>query len=326
MSTEQPSGESGVFDSVAAAVAELEKREEARGVKPDAEEPEEGVLPADESADETPTEEGEAKEQPEAEEAPKTSIEFDGKQVEIPQGTPPELVEVLATKAKELQADYTRKTQAVADDRRQVDAVKQQTVAQASQLQQTQQALAVMAQSLLGAEPDLSLAQHDPQTYLVQKGLYEQRVGQFRQLMEQGKTLQAQQAQQTEEQQQEYRTRESQALLKAIPDLTKPEKFAEFKSQAIGAGEKYGISADEIAQITDHRLVLALRDLAKYHAQAAQSGELKDKLKNIPPRMGKPGSAAQQTPASQKSADAKREFMKSPRTDRDLRRYLAQTS
>jgi len=309
---------------MADAMAEMDRRAAARGETEEAE-AEETETPAPESADAS-EEEVATEETAEPEKPAKTSIEFDGKTLEIPEGTPPALVEAVSNMARDLKADYTQKTQAAAEERRTVEAAKQQTVAQAQQLQRTQQALAFMAQSLLGAEPDLSLAQQDPQTYLVQKGLYEQRAQQFRALMQQGQQLTQQQQEQTETATREFRQREAQALLKAMPDLSKPEKFSEFRSQAVETGARYGIGAEEVAQITDHRLVLALRDLAEFHKGKAQAGELKTKLQNVPPRVQKPGAASSQTPAANKNAEALKAFKKSGHTLRDLRLWADRTS
>lgn len=326
MSGSTSTEESGVINTLDEAMAELDRRAAARGEKPEATEAaeEETDPPAQESAAES--EEVATEDKPEPEVTVKTSIEFDGKTLEIPEGTPPELVEAVSTMAKDLKADYTQKTQAVAEERRAVEAVKQQTVTQSQQLHRTQQALAVMARNLLGAEPDLALAQQDIGLYTVQKGLWEQRVNQFRSLMQQGEQLTQQQQHQVETDNREYRQKEAQALLKAIPDLTKPEKFTAFRAASVEAAGKYGIGPEEVAQITDHRLVLALRDLAEFHKTKAATGELKTKLQNVPPRTAKPGAASSQTPAVNKNAEALKAFKKSAGTDRDLKRYLAATS
>lgn len=309
--TEQP----GVLNSMADAMAELDRRAAARGEPIESEEDDssESQDESDEvaTADEEKTTEVEASE-PELEE-----IEHDGKKYKLP----PELKGALLR-----QQDYTQKTQAVAEEKRTVEAAKQQTIAIATQLQQTQQVLAQMAQNMVGTEPDIALAHQDPATFLVLQNQYRQRMEQFQQLQQHGQALQQQQAQVNERTQSEYRQREAQSLLKAIPDLAKPEKFSEFKTQAVDVGSKYGIAPEEISAITDHRLILALRDLAKFHKLQAQNGELKTKLANTPPKVQKPGSAATQTPAAARNADALRAFKKSGGTDRALREYLAKTS
>lgn len=326
-------GNSGVFSSIADAVAELDRRDAARepekaedSAEATAEEAdEEGSSSVEQAADED-SDEVATEEEAQDEEPAKTSIEFDGKTLEIPAGTPPELVEAAQKLANDLKADYTRKTQAVAEEKKVIETAKQRALADFQQLQQSQQALAQMAQALIGTEPDLSLAQTDPHSYLVQKGLYEQRVNQFRALMQQGEQLTQQQQAELQAKQAEYQQEQMTQLLKAMPELQQPEKFSAFRAKAIDAGSKYGFSPEEVAGITDHRMALVLRDLARFHAQQKQAGDVKTKLQNVPPKVAKPGAAQQGDLKSRDLAEAKREFLKSARTDRDLRRYLARTS
>ena len=321
----------GVLNTMADAMAELDRRAAARGEPAEAaeEEPETGVessesQSADDSAEEVATDD-EKKEAEPKDATPKT-IEFGGKSYDLPEGTPESLAQGVEKLAKSIQADYTQKTQAVAEEKRLVDAAKQQTAAASSQLQQTQQALAFMAQNLIGSEPDIALAHQDPATFLVLQSQYKQRVDQFNALQQHGQALSQQQQEKQAQAQAEYRERESQALFKAMPDLAKAEKFSEFRAQALEAGNRYGFTANEIAAVSDHRMILALRDLAKFQRQEKQGGDLKTKLANTPPKVAKPGSASTQTPASARHQDAMRAFKKSGGSDRALREYLARTS
>lgn len=327
------------FDSVSDAVAELDRREavrreEAKAAKVqteevaevaeealEAEEPQEEAAEAEE-AEEVATEE----ETEEVEEEAPQVVNLDGKQIEIPKGTPRALVEAVNSMASELKADYTRKTQEVSAERETVRAATQQTQAVVQQLQQTHQALSQFAQSLLGEAPDLSLAQQDPQTYLVQRGLYEQRMQQFQALIGQGQQLQQQQEQSQAQQLQEARKREADLLLKAMPELSDSAKRAAFTAKAVEVGARYGISEQEIGAISDHRLILALRDLSKLQAREQSAGTVRQKLANVPPKVNKPGPASQDSGKSQRHADAKRAFLKSAKTDRDLRKYVNATT
>lgn len=325
-------GNSGVFDTIADAVAEMDRREVAREpakeAKPaaDTAQDEETDAPANLDADASDEDEVAPDDESPAEDEVQTSIEFDGKTLEIPKGTPPALVEAVQKLGNDLKADYTRKTQAVAADRSAIESAKQQTMQTFQALQQTQAALAQMAQAIIPPEPDLSLAQSDPHQFLLQKTQHERQMRQFDQLTQQGQALKAQQEALMAEQRQTYQAAEADALFKAIPNLTQPEKLAAFRTKVTAAGAVYGFKPEEITALTDHRMILALRDLAKLQDQAKQTGDLKSKLQNIPPKAAKPGAAQTQTPEATRHAEAKREFMKSARTDRDMRRYISRTS
>lgn len=325
-----PQRNSGVFNSVADAVAELDRRDaerepetnEAQESDEDTETDSSAETGVEESGEDVATEDESKEEKEEA----KTSIEFDGKTLEIPKGTPPEIVEAVQKLGNDLKADYTRKTQAVAEEKKLIESAKEQAIQQSTQLQRVQASLAQMAQALIGQKPDLSLAQTDPQTYLIQNGIYEQRVAQFNALMQEGQQLTQQQEQEQAQMRADFQRREADALLKAMPELAAPEKFQAFRTQAISVGEKYGFKPEEIAALGDHRFVLALRDLAKFHKGQAAAGSLKGKLQNVPPKVAKPGTTQPGDSKSQRAAEAKREFLKSDRGDRALRRYLAATS
>ena len=60
----------------------------------------------------------------EAQEESSEVVELDGKQLAIPKGTPPELVETVQKMAADLKADHTRKTQEAAAQRREADELK----------------------------------------------------------------------------------------------------------------------------------------------------------------------------------------------------------
>lgn len=338
MTTENVSAEAPTtFDSVSDAVAELDRRaavrrEAAKETKQEAEpvtEGEDEPLPdeAEEEEAETsePDDDSDASEEEDvATDEETVVVSLDGKDIEIPKGTPRGLVEQVQTMASELKADYTRKTQEVAAERQRIESAKAQTMAMAQQMQQTQATLQQFMRQTLGEPPSLELAQADPQTYLVQRGMYEQRLHQFQALAAQGQQFQEQSQQELEQQKAEFKHREWQSLLKAMPELSDSTKRQAFAVKAAETGARYGISAQEVENITDHRLILALRDLAKLQEREKSAGNVKQKLANVPPKITKPGTATQDAGKSQRQAEAKRQFMKSGRTDRDLRRWANQ--
>lgn len=80
------------------------------------------TTPTDEAtanSDEEQTEQqASAEDEPKTEAVSATTVELDGKKLEIPQGTPPALVASIQSMAADLKADYTRKTQEVAEIRK----------------------------------------------------------------------------------------------------------------------------------------------------------------------------------------------------------------
>lgn len=340
------------FDSVADAVAELDRRDTARAEQRAADKaakatatapaqanPEADVAPVQEAHEEADTdtpfpeeEETDASEEvatddpvePE-EDAPPAVVNFDGKELEIPKGTPPALVEAVQKLGNDLKADYTRKTQEVAAERTQVHAAYQQTSQLAQQLQQAQATLAQFYQAAIGEPPPLELAQSDPQAFLIQREMHTRRVQQYQQLMAQGQELSQSNQQMSEQGRAQYLQDQMQKLVKAAPELADKDKRAQF-TQRIGAtADKYGVTAQELAGIGDHRVLLMLRDLARLQSREQAAGTVKTKMANVPPKVNKPGTASQDQGKGQKQAQAKQQFLRSGKSMRDVARYLAQT-
>ncbi|KPF66114.1 hypothetical protein IP84_17015 [beta proteobacterium AAP99] len=330
------------YGSVGEAVAELERRERERtqpardakaakaeeAEQPEAEEAEEyeeeASSPAPEEADaddEDVATEEEAEQEPEEQEPSLEDVEYEGKSYKLP----PELKNALLR-----QADYTRKTQEVAQERSILQGQRQEVAQYAQQLAQTQAVLAQFASSFIGEPPPLELAQADIQAYTLQKAMYEQRVQQFQALQGQGQQLTQQQQAMHMQAMQEFQQRELQTLVEKMPELATNEGYQKFATKAVEVGSKYGFAPQEIASITDHRMILALRDLGNLQAETAKrkeiAGDVRKKLANVPPKVAKPGPATNQTGRTERAAQAKQRFMKSARDDRALRRWAAETA
>lgn len=225
------------FDSVSDAVAELDRRDAARAEAkaeekaaraasmehsearetPATDAPEPDPEPDEPEADHDASDEVATDDEDQNEPEERAIVNLDGKEIEIPKGTPRALVEAVKKLESDFRADYTRKTQEVAAERQQV----------------TQRLSGVL--------------------------------------------------------------------------------------------QKYGMTGQELGTVTDHRVLLMLRDLEKYHGRQQAAGTVREKLANVPPKTQKPGTATQDGGRSNRAAQAKQQFMKSGRSMRDVARYLAQS-
>lgn len=212
-------------------------------------------------------------------------------------------------------------------ERQQLAHARQQITQQAQAMQQQGEALARLAHAMLGAEPALEMAQTDPGTYIAQQAQYRQRLELLQQL--QGHTSQASQVAQAQQQQAFAQTvhREQQALLKAIPELADPAKLASFQGRIVKVAQRYGLSAQDLSGAFDHRSYLMLRDLGRLHDMEAERATTRAKLKGAPPLKTPEQRAGQgqRNTSDLKAKDAKRAFLKSGRTMRDVKAYLART-
>lgn len=248
------------------------------------------------------------------------SIDYDkdGKKYRIPAALKDDLLR---------QSDYTRKTQDVAQERTEVQQAKQQASQTLAQLQQAQATLVQMAQSMLGQPPALELAQHDPQSYLVQRGLYEQRLAAMQQITGQGQQLTRQQQQGQAQAQQERLKEEARLMIQHMPDLAVPAKRAAFMADAVDAAAEYGFTANDVAAIDDHRMLRLLSELVtlRKRGKAAQTAEasVRTKLANVPPKMLKSGGVNGDDMKSNRRTDVLNGFKRSGRTMKDVSRALA---
>lgn len=249
------------------------------------------------------------KPKPEPEQPARVKLQIDGREIEA---TPAEV------------SEYVREATA---QRQQLEQQRQQIAQQAQALQQQGQALAQVAQQLLGQEPDLTLAQTDPGAYIAQQAQYRQRMALLQTL--QGHTSQAAQHAQAQQQQAFAATveRERQALLKAMPELADPAKLSAFSGRIAKVAQRYGLSPQELQTAYDHRSYLMLHDLCRLADMEAERASVRKKLKGAPPlqQPEQRASTGQRNTADLRAKDAKSAFLKSGRSMRDVRDYLART-
>lgn len=265
----------------------------------------------DDDDDDQQDDDDEDDDKPEAKKAKpvRFKVRVDDREVET---TPEEVAEYIKASSAERQ---------LATQARQVAAQQMQ------QIQQHAATLSQIAQYMLGSEPDLQLAQTDPGTYIAQQAQHRQRLAVLQQIQQLGAQAQARQAEQQQQAFHEFATSERQALLRAMPELADPDKLAAFKGRAVKVAQKYGIRPEELGNQFDHRSFLMLRDLSRLHDMDAERAKTRKQLKAAPQlKAPEPGAAIGQRQGTKtKDREAKRAFMKSPKTMRDVRAYLART-
>lgn len=221
---------------------------------------------ADNEADAEESDEDEDEEQ--QDEAPRFTVKVDGKDVEV---TLDELQQGYSRTQ-----DYTRKTQALAQERKAAQAEFEQV---RQERQQYAQLLGALQQQLAQAEQapvDLNaLYESDPIEWMRQKELVRERQEkQYAIQLEQQRLAQIQQA---EQQQNMQRFLEAQkgALLQVMPQLRDPKVASVEKARWIDAGKSIGFSEQELNGVTDHRMLLALKTIADYNGMVSKRQQIK---------------------------------------------------
>ena len=174
--------------------------------------------------------------------------------------------------------DYTRKTMALADQRKSLESELEQIRGERAQLAQVLEQIDVQDQE---QEPNWDLLyQQDPQQWLVQREVWREKQERKRALVEEKQRLL--QAQEADKQRviAEFVGQEQGRLVDALPQW-RDEKIAKAeKAQVADYAKKIGFSDQEISQFYDHRAVMTLYKAMKF--DQLQSGKPKAKKQATP--------------------------------------------
>jgi len=191
---------------------------------------------------------------------------------------------------RDLLADYTKKTQAVADLRKATEA--KQAEAQAleadarakAQLYAERLKLAEqMLTSLQPAEPDAAtldeLRKTNPSEYAAQVADLQRQRDRMHALRAEREAVEAQEAAARAQDFQKRIVQEREKLFEAIPEWKDPKKAEQANRDLYSAAEQYGFTAADIAAgMYDHRIVLLLKDAHAYRALKAKVPETQKKV------------------------------------------------
>jgi hypothetical protein len=219
-------------------------------------------------------------------------VKVDGKEIEVPKD---ELI-----RGYQREADYTRKTQKLAEERKFVESEFQQVRGEREQYAQILGQLQQKLQEFEPAEPDWNrLEYEDPTEYARQWTSHQRRLQQKNAVL--SEQLRIQQMQQAESQKQirSVLAQEVVTLKEKIPEWKSPEKAKEEGKALLEYGHSLGFSEQELNSITDARSLYALHKAWKYDQMMSKRPELQAKIKKAP-RMATPGSAGS---VSSKSSD-----------------------
>lgn len=225
--------------------------------------PEEAETPeetATQDAVESGADEGDQAEEGTTEEAapaPVTfTVELDGKEVEVP------LEE--ARKGYLRTADYTRKTQVLAEERRAISAEREQVSRERAQYAQLLPALAAQLQQAMPQPPDETLLHTDPAEYVRQEAYYRKQAERLAAAQFEHSRIQAAQAQEQQGSLQQRVVEERGKLLDAIPEWKDEGKRKDGLGKVLDYGKKQGFTDEELNQAYDHRAVVAMYKAMKY--------------------------------------------------------------
>lgn len=268
------------------------------------EEDESGVEDAPD--EETSEEQSEEEEEQEEQEQPQTfTVKVDGKEVTV---TLDEL-----QKGYSRTQDYTRKTQQIAEVRKQVE---QETQAVRAEREQYAQLLGALQAQLQSSEPQVDLErlyQEDPIEWVRQKEIMRERQEKLGAIQsEQQRLFQVTQYEQQRAMEAQLASQQE-ALLAALPDWKDPKKAKVEKALLVESAKAAGFSDEDLKSVYDHRLVLLLRKAALFDQMVSKRQGIKPVVNNGP-RPAKPGAAGRVSTTTE-STRAKQRLAKTGRID-----------
>ena len=252
----------------------------------------EGQPEYQQETDEVEYSEEESEEQPK----PRYKVKASGEEVEV------ELDELI--KGYQQGTDYTKKSQALAEQRKAIEAershleyVKQERQAYAQKLQALD---SFLTQQHQGVDLEV-LKETDPIGYAVAVAEQSQREKQLAVVRnEQQRIAQQQQAEQQSQLQAHLRT-ESEKLVSLIPELATPQCDA-VRKQIRDYAKSVGWSDQELSSVYDSRAVMTLYKAMKYEQLQKSKPELNKKLQSAPKMMRSGTSVPQARSSKDKQA------------------------
>ena len=214
------------------------------------------------------------------------------------------------------QSDYTRKTQELSTDRKQVEELQKQYNSEVSNIQlERQQYMESLNQIIANSSAGLdkfanvdwqSLKDTDPIEYVTKKEEFREAQEKVQQMQQEQYNAQHRHAEESKKMRTQIVREEHSKLSAALPAWGKPETQKKMATEIRDYASSQGFSAEEINSLVDHRSLLVLLKASKYDAM--QKADVKSKkIKNKPKviRAGKGRSSSGES-KSKRTAQMKR--------------------
>ena len=187
-------------------------------------------------------------------------------------------------KSYQLGTDYTKKSQAVAEERKAVES-ERQAVQEAKQMRDTYAQRLEMIEQMLQPQQEENLdylKETDPIGYSVKVAEMVQREKQLASVQAERYRINQQQEQDRQAQMQSVVAEEMQKLSAAIPEFTDPAKGEAIRNDIRTFGKQLGFSDNELAAVYDSRAVLTLYKAMQYDKLVASKPAITKKVNEAP--------------------------------------------
>lgn len=293
-------------DQAAGALLGLMGGEDSQEQPDTAADDQEVIQDADESQEVEASDSDDAEDQEVVDEKPRYKVKASGEEIEV---TLDDLI-----KGYQREADYTKKTQTLAEQRKQVEAEREVIEQAKKERDQYQQRLSVIENALRQAPQENleALKETDPIGYAVKVAEQTQREKQLMAIRaEQQRIAQQQQAEQSQHLSQ-FLAVEAQKLAEVIPEYADAEKGVQVKKDIREYAKRIGWSDEELASVYDSRAVLTLYKAMQYEKLMSNKAGVTKKVAEAP-KMLKPGVSRQVDPNAEQTKKAQAQLRKTGR-------------
>ena len=280
----------------------VEETKEAENVEEET--PEEGQVEAEaeeEVSEEVESEESEEELEIVAEEDLKYTIKVDGEELEVG-------IEELKN-GYQRQADYTRKSQALAEQRKETEKIQSERQQLEQERQMYANGLQMLREQQTAKLQDFdtvdweTLKQEDPYAYMIKKDEYrdaQERVGN---LQAEQRLVQQEQAQQMQQARAHFVQQEYARLVDALPEWN--DKDSTIKKDIQEYATSAGFKPEEINQLADHRSILVIKKAMEFDKLTKKVAPKKKAVKKVP-KVQKAGRGTSKEDSAAEALKAKR--------------------
>tara|TARA_R110002051_G_scaffold194581_2_gene262838 strand:- start:5267 stop:6361 length:1095 start_codon:yes stop_codon:yes gene_type:complete len=255
----------------------------------------------------------------EEEDDPLYAVKVDGEELEV------NLDELLKSYSR--QKDYTRKTQALSENQKEIDTLTQQHQAEIQQIQQErQQYMDSLSQVIENANLDKfnvdweRLKAEDPLEYITKKQEFADAKDKVQQLQQQQQQAAARQQQAQQEQLQTQMSYEHTQLVEKLPDWGEPEKQSKLAGDLRSYLSDQGYVPEEIDGLIDHRSFIVAHKAMMY--DRIQKADPKGKKLQNKPRVIRGGKGTTKAKGQRERVQQTRNRLKQTGHVRDAARAL----
>tara|TARA_B100001093_G_scaffold84801_1_gene76358 strand:- start:543 stop:1562 length:1020 start_codon:yes stop_codon:yes gene_type:complete len=220
-----------------------------------------------------------------------------------------------ALKGYQREADYTQKTQQLAEQRKEFEAEKSKTgelqTAYMNSLQQLGQNLDILSkqtENQLGEEPDWKKAYEtmDAKEYTLLVQNWQQRKENLQKIQTEQQRVAQEQQIEGEKIMRQHLTQQSDLMLQKLPQWKEASVRDKERAELIEYARTLGYTDEEVANASDHRAIVALYNSMKFEKLNSKTPEVKRKVRKAP-KMAKSGVPRSKNEVSQRRRSQLRE-------------------